>query len=161
MLKFKISSILAKVGLRKDQTLYYAQQQGGSRLPFEVLCRRIETATALSAADVMSCLHALAKVFEEELLQGKTVELPPIGSFRLVAGGKRMNSEKDVTIHTIGKVRVRFSPSKRLAEVATRVPLSIMRVETGKDGPSVPSGGTTSGSGGASSSDSDSGGGRF
>lgn len=139
MLNFKIKSIISNLGKRKNKTLFYAQQQGCARLPFEVLCQRIETATALSEADVLSCLHALTKVFEEELLQGKTVELPPIGSFRLVAGSKRMDTEKEVTVHTVGKVRVRFSPSKRLTEVAAKVPLSIQHSDDKKGKPASPS----------------------
>lgn len=134
MLKFKIVQMLAKVGLRKGKTLYYAQQTAGARFPFDAMCRRIETATALSEADVLSCMHALVKVFEEELLQGKTIELPPIGSFRLVCGSKRMNTVEEVTVHTIGKVRVRYSPSKRLNEVAAKTSFSIEREEKDKKG---------------------------
>lgn len=150
MLKFKVSSRVANAGTRKGQTLYYANQQSSPRLPLSVLTERVQTATALSKADVHSCIMALTEVLSEELQMGRIVELGELGTLRVVAGGKLMDKAEQVTARTINTPRVRFNPSRQLKAAALRVPLSIERADGRTETDLGGSAGTDSASGSGS-----------
>lgn len=129
MLKFKIKSRTSTVGSLKGQALYYASQESSPRVSLSVIAERVQSATALNKADVRSCIMALTEVLEQELQQGRTVELGELGTLRIVAGAKLMDKPEQVTARTINAPRVRFNPSRQLKAAALRVPLSVERAD--------------------------------
>lgn len=94
-----------------------------------MIAERVQSATALNKADVRSCIMALTEVLEQELQQGRTVELGELGTLRIVAGAKLMDKPEQVTARTINAPRVRFNPSRQLKAAALRVPLSVERAD--------------------------------
>lgn len=143
MLKFSIKSRKVNLGNRKGSTLYYASQKPAQRVSLSVISERVQTSTALSKADVRSAIIALTEVIREELQQGRIVELGELGSLRIVAGGKLMDTPQEVTTRTISEPKVRFNPSRELKGSALRVPLSIER----EDGTSESTTATSNGKG--------------
>ena len=59
-------------------------------------------------------IYQLPKEIIDGLLNGQTVQLGELGSFRLTVSGKGMESEEDVDANCVKQVNIRFIPSSSL-----------------------------------------------
>ena len=83
--------------------------------------------TTLNPKEAEMTLYQAQKVIAAKLLDGHTVELGELGSFRLTVNCKGVEREADVTAQNITKVNIRFTPSKAfrtLVSNATFAPIS-------------------------------------
>lgn len=91
-----------------------------------------------------AAITALAEVVREEMLSGRSVDLADLGSFKVVANGKRVETEKEVTANTLKTPKIQFYPKQEMRNQAKAVQRMVMR----PDGSSTQSGGVTPPSGG-------------
>ncbi|MDR2927728.1 MAG: HU family DNA-binding protein, partial [Cytophagaceae bacterium] len=70
--------------------------------------------TTLNPKEAEMAVSQLLKVVTGQLLEGKTVQLGSLGSFRLTASTVASDSEAEVTAAKISKINVRFSESEDL-----------------------------------------------
>ena len=83
--------------------------------------------TTLKPKEAEMTLYQAQKVIAAKLLDGHTVELGELGSFRLTVNSKGVEREADVTAQNVTKVNIRFTPSKAfktLVSNATFAPVS-------------------------------------
>jgi predicted histone-like DNA-binding protein len=83
--------------------------------------------TTLNPKEAEMALYQAEKVIAARLLDGHTVELGELGSFRLTVNSKGADKEEEATAQNITKVNIRFTPSKAFREQikkATFTPVS-------------------------------------
>ena len=84
------------------------------------IVERIQARCTVNSADIKACLDALQAEVLESIMDGKSVRLGDLGSFRPVLSSKFYANAEDVDANSIKSVRVRFTPS-----VAMRSALSL------------------------------------
>jgi predicted histone-like DNA-binding protein len=78
------------------------------------LARKLADETTLNPKEAEMAISQLKKVVIELLLEGHTVQLGELGSFRLTISAEGSDTEQEVTAHKIKKVNVRFTASEEL-----------------------------------------------
>ena len=73
------------------------------------LINEIEKSTVLASADIKACLDALEQKIVDHLVQGQTVRLGDLGSFRPTLTSKGKDEPEQVKASDIKSVRVRFT----------------------------------------------------
>ena len=76
----------------------------------------ISDETTLNPKEAEMALYQLQKVMINALLDGKTVQLGELGSFRLTVNSDGVDTEDEVTAMQVKKVNLRFVPSTRIKE---------------------------------------------
>ncbi len=94
--------------------LYYAQTRSLKKLGFEKLCELIAVRSTAFAGDVMLVIEGLLSVMEERLEEGDIVQMGRLGNFRMVAGSKGAETEKDFNVSMFNKARIVFTPGTML-----------------------------------------------
>ena len=84
------------------------------------IVERIQARCTVNSADIKACLDALQAEVLESIMDGKSVRLGDLGSFRPVLSSKFSAHAEDVDANSIKSIRVRFTPS-----VAMRSALSL------------------------------------
>ena len=136
MLQFEIKKAEMKIGKRKGTTMYFAHQTTHHCLTTTALEYRIERMTSLTRADVRAAIIALSAIVQEELSQGRSVDLGELGTF------KRMLTAKEVTPETIRRPHVRFYAKRPMRLAARSVALEIVHPEKASSAkPKKPKGG--------------------
>ena len=96
------------------------------------VAKEIADETTLNPKEAELAIAQLEKVMLRWMLEGKTVQLGELGSFRLTAKCSGVATEDEVTALQIQKVNLRFQPSKRLKESiakATFMPASSLVIK--------------------------------
>lgn len=97
--------------------LYYATLITGGTVDFDELCESISEETALTSADVKSCLDRLPRVMARHLSGGRNVQVGELGSFRLALSSKGAATEEDFDAATLMKVpTLVFTPGRVLQD---------------------------------------------
>lgn len=104
-------------GAAKDSKLFYAQVRSLKKLDFNKLCSLIAVRSTAFIGDVMLVIEGLLSVMEERLEEGDVVQMGRLGNFRMVAGSKGIEAEKDFSTALFNKARIVFSPGIMLTEV--------------------------------------------
>lgn len=131
-MRFKVASRVLQLGTRKGKTVYYAMQQYTPRTSWSSLEQRIVSHTGISRPDIRAALTALADIMLEELGEGRSVDFADLGSFRIIASGKMMDSFDAVDAQTVRTPKVIFYPRMRTREVASNVSLEVLKVAHAK-----------------------------
>lgn len=80
------------------------------------VAKRLADETTLNPKEAEFAVSQLFKVVVADLLNGRTVQLGDLGSFRLTAHCEGVDTEKAVTAAQIKSLTVRFSASESLKE---------------------------------------------
>jgi predicted histone-like DNA-binding protein len=80
------------------------------------VARLVSEETTLNPKEAEMAIYQLFKVVTRLLLDGHTVQLGELGSFRLTAHTRGVATEAEVTAALIEKVSVRFSETEALKE---------------------------------------------
>ncbi len=97
--------------------LFFAASSGElnpQRLKEKAVSKKISDETTLNPKEAEMAIYQLPKVIIDGLLNGQTVQLGELGSFRLTVSGKGMESEEDVDANCVKQVNIRFMPSSSL-----------------------------------------------
>ncbi len=126
MIEYLIKFKEITLGKRKGQRVYFAWPKMNQRMTTEELIERIVEATSLARGDVRNALVSLSEVVNEELSNGRSVDLAEMGNIRVVANPKMMDSPEEVTVADALKTpRVVFTPKSAMLAAAKSVKLSI------------------------------------
>jgi predicted histone-like DNA-binding protein len=80
----------------------------------EEVAKRLADETTLNPKEAEMSITQLMKVVAAALLNGSTVQLGDLGSFRLTAATEASDTKEGVTAAKIKKVQVRFTESEEL-----------------------------------------------
>jgi predicted histone-like DNA-binding protein len=78
------------------------------------VAQKLADETTLNPKEAEMAISQLLKVVTELLLEGHTVQLGSLGSFRATLSSEGSTTEKEVTVNKIKKVNVRFTESEEL-----------------------------------------------
>jgi predicted histone-like DNA-binding protein len=115
MIKYK-SVGRRKPGITDGPMKYYASIVLDGEVGLQEICQDIERTSTVSEADIMAVLTALVSIIPDKLTQGKIVRLGDLGSFRPSLGSNGMETEEEVSGHSIKSSRVIFTPGKRITK---------------------------------------------
>lgn len=97
----------------KDAFKYFAQLVNNGTISFEELCEGIAEETALTSADVKSCLDRLPRHIARHTKEGRTVQVGELGTFRPAVGSKGAATEDEFDAATMmKKPSITFLPGK-------------------------------------------------
>jgi predicted histone-like DNA-binding protein len=80
------------------------------------VAKRVADETTLNPKEAEFAVAQLFKVITDYLLNGKTVQLGELGTFRLTVSSEGVATEAEVTATQIKHVNIRFSASEALKE---------------------------------------------
>ena len=113
--------LVKRPDMRKDAAagskLFYAQVRSLKKLDFNKLCDLIAVRSTAFIGDVMLVIEGLLSVMEERLEEGDVIQMGRLGNFRMVAGSKGTENEKDFNVSLFNKARIVFSPGTMLNEI--------------------------------------------
>ncbi len=117
----------------KDSKRYYASIVSNGTVTLEELCESIAEETALTSADVKSCLDRLPRILARHLREGRNIQVGELGSFRPTLGSQGSVKKEDFTAATMMKKPViMFTPGKKLQEA--RENMTFLRVKETSEG---------------------------
>ena len=126
--------LVKRPDMRKDAAagskLFYAQVRSLKKLDFNKLCDLIAVRSTAFIGDVMLVIEGLLSVMEERLEEGDVIQMSRLGNFRMVAGGKGTENEKDFNVSLFNKARIVFSPGTMLNEIRKNAKYEKMDTET-------------------------------
>ena len=110
--------------------LYYAQTSITKKVDLNRICSRISKYSTASRGDILLVLDGLLSVMNESHGDGESIHLGDFGSFRMVAGSKGTENEKDFNVSIFNKARIVFSPGTMLNEIRKNAKYEKMDTET-------------------------------
>ena len=126
--------LVKRPDMRKDAAegskLFYAQVRSLKKLDFNKLCDLIAVRSTAFIGDVMLVIEGLLSVMEERLEEGDVIQMGRLGNFRMVAGSKGTENEKDFNVSLFNKARIVFSPGTMLNEIRKNAKYEKMDIET-------------------------------
>ena len=126
--------LVKRPDMRKDAAegskLFYAQVRSLKKLDFNKLCDLIAVRSTAFIGDVMLVIEGLLSVMEERLEEGDVIQMGRLGNFRMVAGSKGTENEKDFNVSLFNKARIVFSPGTMLNEIRKNAKYEKMDTET-------------------------------
>ena len=116
-------------------TKFYAQLVNNGTVSFDELCESIAEETALTSADVKSCLDRLPRQIARHVKEGRTVQVGELGTFRPTVGSKGADTEEAFDATTMMKrPSVSFLPGKVIQDVRNKMTFTRVKKEVGKEG---------------------------
>jgi predicted histone-like DNA-binding protein len=99
---------------KKEEKKWYPVLKSTGLVKEREVAKQLADETTLNPREAEMAVGQLMKVVTKLLLNGNTVQLGELGSFRLTAKTEASNKKEEVTAQKIKKVRVRFSESTDL-----------------------------------------------
>lgn len=93
---------------------YYGQMATPESLDIEAISKRIADNCTLTRHDIVACLSAFQEQMIYSLLEGKSVKLGDLGTFRVTISSEGQEFEKDFKASSIKSLHIRFYPAPRL-----------------------------------------------
>ncbi|MDR1985311.1 MAG: HU family DNA-binding protein [Prevotellaceae bacterium] len=100
--------------------LWYPVLKSTGLVKEKEVARQLADETTLNAKEAEMAVSQLLKVVTKLLLDGHTVQLGSLGSFRLTANASGVATEAEVTAAQIKKLNVRFSESEELKDAVKK-----------------------------------------
>ncbi len=118
-------TVQAKRNIATKEVKYYPQIAALTPLTLTDIAERIEQRSTVSSADVKAALDALQLAVREAVIEGMSVRLGDLGSFRPTLRVKyTCEDASKVTADNIGGVRVVFTPGSALRGMLSKGKLS-------------------------------------
>ena len=113
-LKYRIvqSSMQSDTGKKKPQ--WYPQLTGSQKIDLNEVAGILSKQTTASKGDVYLVVTALTDLIPELLMDGNTVHLGKLGSFRLWAKATPAEDPEKTSYRNIKELRVAFIPAKEI-----------------------------------------------
>lgn len=110
MFPYKLT--LKKDTLKTKKHFYYATAIKQGALEEEELLAQLSKRTKLHPVDCQRFLYHLAELMGDSLLEGNTVILPQLGTFRATLGSKGVEDPRDFKKTDIRGMKIAFLPHK-------------------------------------------------
>lgn len=101
----------AHKNFKTGNTQFYAATAPLTPITIEQVAKEISEKCTLTRADLMGVLSELQTQIKNIVLQGNTVRLGNLGSFRLTVKAERVDNKADVSAELINNVRIVFVAS--------------------------------------------------
>jgi len=111
-----------------DKELYITQPSIYSTIKADELMKRAQDNSSLTAGRFYRAIDAIVNEFKNFLLNGHSVEVPQLGTFRFSIRAKGVEDRKDAGVRQVTMRKIIFTPSKDLRESMKQVHLSSARV---------------------------------
>ncbi len=111
MLNYKV---VGRVKANTQESMFYAQVSAVTPMTLDQVSDLISSRTTVSPSDVKAVLDAVQYEVRNALLDGKSVRLGDLGSFRPTIASKAALSAEAFLSSNIKGVRVRYTPSASL-----------------------------------------------
>lgn len=102
---------LARKNLKTGANQFYPAPASSAVSNIEQVADEISARCTLTRADVVGVLKVLEEQIERALLEGYTVRLGHLGSFRLTTKAESVDDKNDVSTALVVQARVRYVPS--------------------------------------------------
>lgn len=117
---------------------FYASAKKRGSMGLEDLAERITEASTASEGDTHLVLIELSNQLRKALVQGYTVKLPGLGSFRVTLNGIGADSVEEFSTHLIRGPKVRFLPEGDLMDKLNRTSLERVTEKPAAGGGTAP-----------------------
>lgn len=107
--------VVAKKNPMDQSVKFYAAPDKTTPITIDTITQRIEKRTTVSSADAKAVLDALEYEIKEALIEGHSVRLGDLGTFRATIQGEGALNRADHTAKLISHLKCCFKPSVRLA----------------------------------------------
>lgn len=107
--------VIAKKSPIDNTAKYYAQPDRVTPIDIDTITQRIEKRTTVSSADAKAVIDALEYEIKEALIEGHSVRLGDLGTFRATINGEGALTRDEHSAKCINYLMCRFKPSVRLA----------------------------------------------
>ena len=105
-------------GAKPTDKKYYATLVSNGTATLEEICESVSEETALTSADVKSCLDRLPRIIARHLREGRNVQVGELGSFRFVLSSSGTVTEKEFDAATMMRdPKLLFTPGKEIQNV--------------------------------------------
>jgi predicted histone-like DNA-binding protein len=115
-LEYKIVSTHQPGKGKEGKQLWFPKLTGSSKISQKEIARIMEKRSSASLADVSMVMSGFLDLLPELLLDGNTVHLDHLGTFRLHAKVTPESSPEKVTANNIKELRISFIPGKDIKE---------------------------------------------
>lgn len=127
-----------KKNMRTQAVKWYAQVAPVRGIEAEVVIEEIEKRCTLTSSDIKACLDALQQSILSHILNGESVRLGDLGSFRATVRSEGVSMKGQVNSTLVNGIRCRFSPSgylrSRLKKGSLGVRLSMQEEPAATEG---------------------------
>ena len=107
--------VVAKKSPMDQNVKFYAAPDKTTPITIDTITQRIEKRTTVSSADAKAVLDALEYEIKEALIEGHSVRLGDLGTFRATIHGEGALNRTDHTAKLISYLKCCFKPSVRLS----------------------------------------------
>lgn len=107
-----------------NKELYIAQPSIYSTIKSDDLMKRALDNSSLTVGKFYRAIYAVVNEFKNFLMNGHSVEVPNLGTFRFSVRAKAVEDAKDAGARQVTQRKIIFTPSKDLKESLKKVSLS-------------------------------------
>ncbi|BDD09015.1 DNA-binding protein [Fulvitalea axinellae] len=126
MLKYKITQ-KANPQDREGPKKYYATPQTSGKKTLSAISRDITDMSSLSRGDISNVLLNLVDQIPKYLLDGQSVQLGELGSFRLSFGSEGAESSEDFNVSMIRNKKIIFTPGPSLKQELAKAQFELVK----------------------------------
>ncbi|MCD8303977.1 MAG: DNA-binding protein [Prevotellaceae bacterium] len=128
MIEFIIKSRVQPLGSRKGRKVYYASQKVTHTAKIDSSLTDIVQRTSLAKGDMLNALVSLAELVCENLSNGQSADLGPLGSLRVYVPSKMMDTPEEVTVEgALKKPHIVFYPTRAMLKALAKIRMRIDR----------------------------------
>lgn len=111
--------------LTNGSEVHYLSKEKSEPIDYEDLVSEMESESTVTRHDIKAVVSALDEWLVAYMLEGYSVRLGDLGTFRCSVQAEAQESEELVTAQTITAVKVKFDPSPRLREAVGKAELEL------------------------------------
>ena len=125
-MRFTVKPKKITLGKRQGQTGYQCVPEGNSKLSLQRLIDVVVDETSLGAGDVRNAIITMTKIARRYLMDGISIDLGELGSFRVLVPSKVLSDPLEVTAATaLKKPKIVYTPRQDLREAVEGMRLQV------------------------------------
>lgn len=106
---------------KREEKKWYANAINTGTVNQKEIAKNISEKSALTIGDIGSTIQNLIEELPKELVQGKSVNLEGLGTFRLSLSSEGAATEKDFNANMINSVKIIFTPSVEIKKILENI----------------------------------------
>ena len=129
MSKMKVNAAFQRVAILNKEG-YVSRAVTYSKIDGEDVLELAAQNSGINQAQLSAAMYAIRQSFVNFLLNGHSVELPGVGTFRVGVNAKMVNEASQVSVDQIYRRKIHYLPSIALKDRLTRISFSTDPTET-------------------------------
>ena len=126
-------SLVIKTNLKKlafqEKPLYVTSAVHYHRIDSEDLLEAASRNSGINEATIYAGMKAVLNEFQNFLMNGHSVQVPLLGSFRISISAKGVDTNEEAGAQTVYRRRILFTPAKKLKERLYNLPLQSLQAD--------------------------------